>query len=82
LSCPTVFKQLTNPGTVSIDLTAGQSSDIFTSIRQNLTQASLVAYTRFDLGGDAVNYVSKNEEVTETRKTLFDIILQAVKDLV
>jgi len=87
---------LTNPGTVSIDLTTGQSSDIFTSIRQNLSQANLVAYTRFDLDGDAVNYVSKSEEVTaladkhalmvesalETRKTLFNTIVQVVKDLV
>ncbi len=87
---------LTNPAKVSIDLTAGNSGDIFTSIRQNLTQANLVAYTRFDLSGDAVSYVSKNEEVAaladkhalmvesalETRKALFNTIIQVVKDLV
>jgi hypothetical protein len=43
---------LTNPAKVSIDLSAGNSGDIFTSIRQNLSQADLMAYTRFDLGGD------------------------------
>jgi hypothetical protein len=87
---------LTNPAKVSIDLTAGSSGDIFTAIRQNLSQADLVAYTRFDLGGDAVSYVSKSEEVTaladthalmvesalETRKALFNTIIQIVKDLV
>jgi hypothetical protein len=87
---------LTNPSKVSIDLTAGKSDDIFSSIRQNLSQADLVAYTRFDLGGDAVSYVSKSEEVTdladkhalmvesalETRKTLFNTIIQVIKDLV
>jgi len=55
-----------------------------------------VAYTRFDLSGDAVSYVSKNEEVAaladkhalmvesalETRKALFNTIIQVVKDLV
>ncbi len=87
---------LTNPAKVSIDLTAGNSGDIFTAIRQNLAQADLVAYTRFDLGGDAVSYVSKSEDgaaladkhalmvesALETRKALFSTIIQVVKDLV
>ena len=87
---------LTNPAKVSIDLTVGNSGDIFAAIRQNLAQADLVAYTRFDLGGDAVSYVSKSEDATaladkhalmvesalETRKALFNTVIQVIKDLV
>ncbi|WP_430817079.1 hypothetical protein [Carboxylicivirga sp. RSCT41] len=86
---------LTNPGTGQIDLTNDGNQEIFAKIRKNLGQADLVAYTKFELDGDAVNFVNKGDEVTalvdehalmvksalETRKTLFDTIFEAVGHL-
>lgn len=88
---------LTNPNNAQIDLAASTTNgDIFTAIRANLNQSKLVAYTKFELDGDAVNFINSNEELVplvekhaalvssalETRKTLFESVYQAVKNLI
>lgn len=66
--------------------------DIFSAIQGNLTEAELVAYSRFEIEGDSVNFVNNKESLKdivashkdmvaasqEARKALFN----TVKDLV
>ncbi len=62
--------------------------DIFSHIRANLTEAELVAYSRFELEGDSVNFINNKESLQgiaaahkemvgasqEARKALFDTV--------
>ncbi|GEM_PF-4088438 len=62
--------------------------DIFSSIQSNLTSAELVAYSRFEIEGDSVNFVNNKESLKdivashkdmvaasqEARKALFDTV--------
>lgn len=87
---------LTNANDNKFDLTGDSNKGIFEAIRGNLAQSDLVAYTRFKLDGDAVNFISNKEELStlveehsilvdsalETRKTLFNTIYNAVKSII
>jgi hypothetical protein len=87
---------LTNANDNKFDLTNGSNESVFEAIRSNLAQSDLVAYTRFELDGDAVNFVNNKEEFTtlvedhsilvesalETRKTLFNTIYKTLKDVI
>lgn len=62
--------------------------DIFSAIQSNLTAAELVAYSRFEIEGDSVNFVNNKESLQdiaashkdmvaasqEARKALFDTV--------
>lgn len=62
--------------------------DIFSAIQSNLTEAELVAYSRFEIEGDSVNFVNNKESLKdivashkdmvaasqEARKALFDTV--------
>ncbi len=62
--------------------------DIFSAIQSNLTAAELVAYSRFEIEGDSVNFVNNKESLKdiaashkdmvaasqEARKALFDTV--------
>lgn len=86
---------LTNANSGKFDLGTNSNEGIFKSIRDNLKQSDLVAYTRFELDGDAVNFVNNNEKFStlveehsllvdsalETRKTLFNTIYDTVEGL-
>ncbi|MPQ46965.1 hypothetical protein GCQ56_08040 [Marinifilum sp. N1E240] len=87
---------LTNANDNKFDLSSASNNDIFTAIRAKLDQSDLVAYTRFELDGDAVNFINKKEEMAalveehsllvdsalETRKTLFNTIYSAVENII
>ncbi|WP_282016433.1 hypothetical protein [Marinifilum flexuosum] len=87
---------LTNANNNKFDLTNGSNKNVFEAIRKNITQSDLVAYTRFELDGDAVNFVNNKEELTalvedhsilvesalETRKTLFNTVVSTVKNVI
>ncbi|BDD03791.1 hypothetical protein [Aureibacter tunicatorum] len=88
---------LTNPQATPINLSeAKTNSDIFTKVQASLGSADLVAYTKYELDGDSVNFITQNENLTrlvnehnelvksslETRKVLFNTIYDAVKDII
>lgn len=70
--------------------------DIFSQIRSNLNKADLVAYSRFELEGDSVNFINSKENVKdlipehksmvaasqEARKALFDTALNAIEKVI
>lgn len=87
---------LTDAKGESIALENGDNNkDVFTKIRAKLSEAELVAYTKFEMDGDSVNFitqkndlavlVSKHSELVnsslETRKALFTSIYNVVKGL-
>jgi hypothetical protein len=87
---------LTNSSTGKVDLNKDTGKEVFTAIRNSLTQSELVAYTRFELDGDAVNFISGDTanaplidkhtllvtSALATRKALFESIFQSVKEFV
>ena len=87
---------LTNANDDKFDLSKTSNDDIFTAIRAKLNQSDLVAYTRFELDGDAVNFINNKEEMAtlveehsifvdsalETRKALFDTVLNTIKNII
>lgn len=64
--------------------------DIFSKIKAGLVQADVVAYSRFELEGDSINFITSQESLQglaekhkdmvaaaqESRKTLFDTVLK------
>ncbi len=87
---------LTSPINSTLDLTKFKTNnDLFEAIRASLTQSSPVAYTKLELDGDTINYISNDPALAalvdkhtafvntavESRKTLFTSIFTAVKDV-
>ena len=70
--------------------------DIFSKIRSQLNEGELVAYSRFEIEGDSINYVSSLDYVKElikehknmvaasqeARKALFDTAIKAVSAVI
>jgi len=69
---------------------------IFPKIKESLNDASVVAYSRFELDGDSINFISNNEShknlimqhkefvsaSKESRKELFDTVISSFKGLI
>lgn len=87
---------LTNPANTTLDLTKFENNNaLFKAIQASLTQSNLVAYTKLELDGDTINYISSDPALAalvdkhtafvntavESRKTLFTSIFTAVKDV-
>ena len=53
-----------------IDLTGKEGQKVFDTIKSSLTTATLVAYSRFEVEGDAMNYI--NSDLGEDKKYLID----------
>lgn len=53
-----------------IDLTGKDGKEVFTTIKNSLTTSTLVGYSRFELEGDAMNYL--NTDLGPDRKYLLD----------
>jgi len=87
---------LTDPATTPINLQTGDNNQqVFEKIRTKLSGANLVAYTKYELDGDSINFISQKDELSdlvkehselvksslETRKALFGSVYAVVKDL-
>lgn len=67
--------------------------DIFSKVRAKLSDAQLVAYSRFELEGDSINFINNNSDFAalnnqhkefvaasqEARKALFDTVSKFIK---
>lgn len=95
-----VFNDLTTlevasfTGTVTIPEDADTANKVFKAIEDNLTSGTLVAYSKFELDGDSMNYTNSSlgedkkylleahstlvEGSQKSRKDFFEFILKAV----
>lgn len=78
-----------------IDLTGKDSKQVFSTIKNSLTTSTLVGYSRFEVEGDAMNYVNSDlgedkkylidghntmvEGAQKSRKDFFDFVLKVIK---
>ena len=84
---------LTNKVETEFDMTKEKTSDIFADVKANLNKSNLVGYSRFELEGDAVNFINQDEGLAslveehkamvsaaqEARKTFFETVFNAAK---
>jgi hypothetical protein len=84
---------LTNKTNTPINMNQ-DTAGIFKAVKESLNQSNLVGYSRFELDGDSVNFVSQDESLAslveehkvmvsaaqEARKTLFDSVFKAAKE--
>jgi len=84
---------LTNKTNTSVNMNQ-ETTKIFDAVKASLNQSNLVGYSRFELDGDSVNFVSQDESLAdlveehkvmvsaaqEARKTLFDSVFAAAKE--
>jgi hypothetical protein len=55
---------------LSIDLSNVTGNEVFKTIKEKLTTSTLVAYSRFEIDGDAMNYI--NSDLGADKKYLID----------
>jgi hypothetical protein len=84
---------LTNKVDQEIDLSGDSTKDIFTAVKGSLKQANLVGYSKFELDGDAINFINQDDSLSglvdehkimvsaaqESRATLFDAVFAAIE---
>lgn len=79
---------------IQISLEGKDSNQVFDTIKKSLTTATLVAYSRFEIDGDAMNYLNSDlgpdkkylidghnsmvEGAQKSRKDLFDFVLKVL----